>query len=96
MEARGSLDHPDLIEPQCVETQRVLRVVFAAAVIRQAPHHAEPDLEAGLVQLVREEARRALGIDRADIGGLEDRAQRALCRDRVLLREVTVSRLIGS
>src|ERR1700748_3683162 len=37
-----------LVQPQCVETQRVLRVGFPPEVVRQTLHHSEPDLEARL------------------------------------------------
>src|SRR5207247_9818656 len=73
-----------------MKAQGVLGVAVAPAVIREALHYRQPDLEAGLVQLIREISGHPLGLGGTDVGRLEDPAQDALGRDRVALSELSI------
>src|SRR5215831_5418463 len=74
-----------------MEAQRVLGVVAAPARVPDALHHLEPDRIARLVASVDEKARHALRLGRADVGGLEDRAEDSLGGDRVAPDELAVA-----
>ena len=82
----------DLVQPERVEPQRVLRVELAPDVVGQLGQRLER-----VVVVLREAAidqapRGPLRLGGADIGGLEDGAHRALGRDRMVPDELRVAR----
>src|SRR5215468_11263621 len=75
--ARVRLDQPRLVQPQRIEAERVLRVVLTPNVVADLAQILQRIVVALRVSLFDEQSRHALGIGRAEIGGLEYRAQHA-------------------
>src|SRR5436190_7898475 len=82
------LDHPDLVQAQGVEADRVLGVEIAPPAVRDLLHRLQRVLVA--VPLVGNQPRRSVGLGRAEVGRLEDGAEGALARRRVLTDELPV------
>src|SRR5438874_12255691 len=82
------LDHPDLVEAQGVEADRVFGVEVPPAAIRDLPHRLQRVLIT--VPLVGHQPRRSIGFGRAEVGRFEDGAERALARHRMLAGELPV------
>ena len=82
---------PDLVQAQRVEPHRVLGVVLAPAVVG----HLAERLERVVVSLrepaIDQPLRGPLRLGGAEVGGLEDGAQDALGRDRMVADEVAVA-----
>src|SRR5215467_9955848 len=86
------LDHAALMQAQGVEAQGVLRHVLAPARIGNFPECLPRVLELGRVLLFHEKAGHAVGLARAEVGRLEERAKCSLCRYRMLAGELPVGR----
>ena len=88
----AGVDHAGLVQAQRVEAQRVLRVVLAPAVVGQLRQRLERVVVPLREPAIDQTLRGALRLGGAEVGGLEDRAQHALGRDRMLADEVAVAR----
>jgi hypothetical protein len=86
---RTRLDEADLVQTQSMEAERVLGIGISPAAIRQVLQNCQCHLVARLVPLGGQIARRPLRFLRAEIRGLQEGAQRASRRDRILLGECT-------
>src|SRR5215510_2083402 len=86
----GRLDHPDFVQAQGVEADRVLGAVAAPLPIGQLPHGLGGVLVVCRNAALDERTGHALGLQRADVGRLEDGAQRTLGRDWVSPSELPV------
>src|SRR4030095_11223018 len=74
---RRQLDHADLVEPQRVKAERRPGIECAPGPIGHVSDHLQGDGVVAFVTLVDHVARGALGLAGADIGRLDDGAQRA-------------------
>src|SRR6516162_4900038 len=87
----GELDHARLAQAQCVEAKRVLGIVVTPRVVRNLLQRLQRIVVARGEAAVDDCARGSGGIVAAEVSRLEDRAQHALGRRRMLAHEVAVA-----
>src|SRR5690606_37085029 len=85
-------DHAGLVEAQCIEPERVRRVVLAPAVVRDLAQGLERIVVTVGEPAIDQPLRDALRLGDAKVGHLEDGAQYALGRDRMAADEFGVAR----
>src|SRR5262245_690872 len=88
---RGGLDEARLAKPERIEAHRVVGIVLFPLPVRHFLQGLHGVIEAVNVTLVHQEPGHPLRFERADVGGLQDGAQRALGGHRVLTDELLVA-----
>src|SRR2546428_4335593 len=89
---RARLHHTDLVEPQRIEAHGVLGVVLAPLGVWEPTDRFERILIALGVAAIDDQARCPPGLERADVGRLQDRAYRPLGGHGMPSDELAVAR----
>src|SRR6516162_2149913 len=89
---RARADQPRLVQPQCIEDERILRIKIAPNVVADLVQCLKRIVIALRVSLIDEQLRSAAGLRRAEIGGLEDRTQHSFGGNRIFAGKLSVGR----